>query len=136
MDWRVQGVAESDMTEQLSLSLVKASGGWAGPGWLGRVPKGHTQALPPGYSFCPDLAAVGHSYLKEHHESYGPSPGMKVQVHTSFDEWYWGFTPLLCCPASQWELLGVLGFVKGRDFRGWRPQTLKAWTAHPSQLQD
>ena len=42
MDWRVQGVAESDMTEQLSLSLVKASGGWAGPGRLGRVPKGHT----------------------------------------------------------------------------------------------
>ena len=100
------------------------------------MPKGHTQALPPGYSFCPDLAAVGHSYLKEHHESYGPSPGMQVQVHTSFDEWCWGFTPLLCCPAPQWELLGVLGFIKGRDFRGWRPQTLKAWTAHPSQLQD
>lgn len=28
------------------------------------MPEGHTQALPPGYSFCPDLAAVGRSCLK------------------------------------------------------------------------
>lgn len=99
------------------------------------MPEGHTQALPPGYSFCPALAAVGHSYLKERRESYGPSPGRKVQVHSHLMSGAGGSHPLLCRPAPQWDLLGALGFMKGRDFRGWRPQILKAWIAHPSQLQ-
>lgn len=82
------------------------------------MPEGHTQALPPGYSFCPDLAAVGRSCLKEHHESYGPSAGMKVQVYTPFNGWCWGFTPPTPPPGSSVGAPGGPGLHERKRLQG------------------
>ena len=95
------------------------------------MPEGHTQALPPGCSFCPDLAAVGRSCLKEHHESYGPSAGMKVQVYTPFDGWCWGFTPPTPPPGSSVGAAGGPGLRERKRLQGLETPDCKSLASPP-----